>query len=298
MPPRPPDPLPPEVADRVRTYLAAFLPAPAVDDAVAEVAADSGFWGDTDETEILAVAHAVLTSRLRVATDVEVLVLNEDVGLPVERIAAVLAMQPAAVRRILDEALALLADTDVDDPVAGSVAPPADRVASVAAPADPAGQPVGAPVTPDASPRIRRRPRLAVVLAALLVVAVALAAAWVGAGADDCPATASICVTGSVLTDDVDPATGAPGPDRTSFAVGEPVTLWFSFSRRRAEAGPVEVRWSRDGAPLYATDVRLGSGETLNVSLAGAWSDEPGRYRVEVVEGEHVLLARDLRIGE
>ncbi|MBW3621726.1 MAG: hypothetical protein KY461_15895, partial [Actinobacteria bacterium] len=217
-PPRAPGGLPPDVAARVRTYLAAFLPPEAVDEAVDEVAADSGFWGDTDETEILAVAHAVLASRLRVATDVEVLVLNEDVGLPVDRIAAVLTLPPAEVRRILDEALAVLAGADVDDPAPDpSGADDPGTVVTAEAIASP----------PPRTPAVgggRRRPRILLVLAALVLIGIALAAAWVGGGADGCPGTASICVTSSVLTDEVDPATGQPGPDRTSFAVGDPVT--------------------------------------------------------------------------
>lgn len=313
-------PLPPDVEARVRAYLAAFLPPEAVDEAVDEVASDSGFWGDTDDTEILAVAHAVLASRLRVATDVEVLVLNEDVGLSVPEIAATLALPQVQVRRVLDHALAVLAD--VDDRPRPSAGPAAtdpgmtdpgvtDAGPSVAAapdvrrpppsPDDPAvapPAPASVPTGPVPSRRRRRRQRVLVLTAALGVVVVALVAAWVVGRDGGCPAGGSLCITQAVLTDAVDPSTGAPGPDRTTFAVDEPVTLWFGFERQRPDAGPLEVRWYREGTLLYATDVRIGSGDRLNVSLAGLWSDAPGRYRVEVAEEDHLLLERDFRIEE
>ncbi|MBW3658097.1 MAG: hypothetical protein KY457_05625, partial [Actinobacteria bacterium] len=296
-------PLPPDVEARVRAYLAAFLPADAVDDAVAEVASDSGFWGDTDVTEVLAVAHAVLASRLRVATDVEVLVLNEDAGLSVTQIAAVLALPPAEVRRILDDALAVLADVDGDadgvtvepeplhprgDPHPGPRAP-----ADETAPVSPA---TAAAPTATPPPRRRRRQRVLLLGAALAVVGVALVAAWSLGGSDGCSAGVSLCVTDAVLTDEVDASTGAPGADRASFGADDPVTLWFAFERQGPEPGPLEVRWYREGTLLYTTEVRLGSGDRLNVSLAGLWSDQPGRYRVEVAERGQVLLERDFRI--
>lgn len=288
-------PLPPDVEARVRAYLAAFLPAGAVDDAVDEVTSDTGFWGDTDDTEILAVAHAVLASRLRVATDVEVLVLHEDAGLSVPEVAAVLALPPAAVRRILDEALAVLAD--VEDDAGGTPAAAGPVVAGGDAPAGVAPAPGPAAGTvPGDTPTRPRRQRVLLLAAVLGVVAVALVAAWGVGRPDGCPPAASLCVTEAVLTDAVDPATGTPGVDRTAFTVGEPVTLWFAFERREPAPGPLEVRWSRDGTLLYATEVRLGAGDRLNVSLAGLWSEQPGRYRVEVVGREELLVERDFRI--
>lgn len=303
---RAPGPFPPDVEARVRAYLAAFLPPDALDDAVAEVASDSGFWGDTDDTQILAVAHAVLSSRLRVATDVEVLVLNEDAGLSVSEIAAVLALPPTEVRRILDDALAVLADVDGD---AGDARPePGDGALGLRADPRPHAEVVpserSAPVPtapPDAAPSSspvprRRRQRLLLLAAVLAVVGVALAAAWSVGRGDGCPAGVSLCVTEAVLTDAVDPSTGAAGTDRTSFGPEDPVTLWFAFERRSPDPGPLEVRWYREGTLLYDTEVQLGSGDRLNVSLAGLWSDQPGRYRVEVAERGQVLLERDFRI--
>lgn len=307
-----PDPrptgLPPDVAAHVRTYLGAFLPAGEVDEAVGEVASDSGFWGDTDEADILAVAHAVLASRLRVATDVEVLVLNEDVGLTVPGIAAVLALPPAQVRRILDEALAVLADPERTDP---ELADPAGGTrASAAAPTPPAPSTSPAPSTPPAvapegrpvppapgpAPGQARARRAMLLGGALAIVVAAIAGAWLVGGSDACPGEAAVCVTEAVLTDEVDASTGEPGADQERFALDDPVTLWFSFERQREPAAPFEVRWYREGVLLYATDVRLGTGDQLNVSLAGLWSDQPGRYRVEVAEGDRLLVERDFRI--
>lgn len=292
---RAPGPLPPDVEAQVRTYLTAFLPPDAVDDAVGEVASDSGFWGDTDDTEILAVAHAVLASRLRVATEVEVLVLNEDVGLSVPGIAAVLALPPAQVRRVLDDALAVLADVEQEDTSAVRDAGGGTSARPGPAPAPSSGEVPGAAPPSPVSPR-RRRQRVLLLTATVAVVVVALAAAWRVGRVDDCPASVSLCITEAVLTDAVDPATGAAGTDRTSFTLDEPVTLWFAFDRQGPDPGPLEVRWYREGTLLYATEVRLGSGDRLNVSLAGLWSDQPGRYRVEVAERDQLLLERDFRI--
>lgn len=285
--------LPPDVAERVRAYLAAFLPAGEVDDAVSEVAADTRYWGDTDQGQILAVAHTVLTSRLRIAVDVEVLVLNEDVGLTVPEIAEVLGLAPTEVRRILDEALAVVAEPEpapapavVPEPVPISTAEPA-----AAAPAVPAGPEEHVP------PRAGSRRRATLLVAAALAVAVvAVLAAWVVGRDDGCPPGASVCVTDSVLTAEVDATTGVPGEDRDVFSLEEPVRLWFRFDRRELDVRPLEVRWYRDGAILYETEVRVGAGSELNVPFVALWADQPGRYRVEVAEDDRVLLTRDFRI--
>lgn len=178
------------MAVKVRAYLDAFLPPQAVDEAVDEVANDSGFWGDTEATQILAVAHGVLASRMRVATDVEVLVLNEDVGLSVPGIAAVLALPRGEVRRILDETLAVLADPELGEadrptgsarttgvgPLPGAV--PATREEQTDRPIAPGDAPPRSDLrTPDG-----RRRRLVLAAAALVVAAVALAAPWIGLG--------------------------------------------------------------------------------------------------------------------
>lgn len=294
-------PLPPDVAVRVRAYLAAFLPPAAIDEAVDEVAADSGFWGDTDAVEVLAVAHTVLASRLRIAPEVEALVLQDDVGLTVPEIAGVLGLAPTHVRGMLDEALAVLGDPELADATPGGTAPALPDVpdhagaAAVTTPG-PAAEERGP--TDGAEPAVvgRRRQRLVVLGAVGAVVLVALAAAWVLARGDGCPVGAGVCVTETVLTDAVDPATGEPGEDREVFEVDDTVTLWFAFERQVAEPGPVEVAWYREGVLLYGTEVRLGDADRLNVSLAELWSEEPGRYRVEVVDGGRVLAERDFRV--
>jgi hypothetical protein len=305
--PRATGPLPPDVAVRVRAYLAAFLPPTAIDEAVDEVTDDSRFWGDTDAVEVLAVAHTVLGSRLRVAPEVEVLVLQEDVGLTVPEIAGVLGLPATEVRGMLDEALAVLADPELADASPGGTAPSpsqeAGRPPAADAPASPppaTPAPASAPSADRPSPArgARRRQRLVVLAVVFGVVLVALGAAWLLGGDGGCPGEADVCVTEAVLTDAVDPGTGAPGPDRDVFGTDDQITLWFSFERRTPDAGPLEVSWYREGMLLYGTEVRLGDDDRLNVSLAALWSEEPGRYRVEVADGAHILAERDFRVTD
>lgn len=167
-------PLPPDIAARVRAYLGAFLAPEQLDDAVEEVAADARFWGDTAETDILAVAHGVLASHLRVATDVEVLVLNDDVGLSVPEIGAVLGLPPTEVRRTLDDALAVLAEPEAAPP---SPAPTAAVPAPVPEPRP--GAEVAPPTAPAPAPIRQGRPPVAVLVAAVVVVVAAIVVAWV-----------------------------------------------------------------------------------------------------------------------
>lgn len=100
--------LPLGLEDRLRTYFGAFLPDAAVDEALDEVVSDLHYWRDADEVSAFRTAHLSLTSQVRVATDVEALVLHHDAHLPVSAVARILGMPEADVGRLLDAALAEL----------------------------------------------------------------------------------------------------------------------------------------------------------------------------------------------
>lgn len=102
--------LPDELQERLRTYFAAFLPVAAVEDALDSVASTIAYWGDRDEVAVLAAARAELASRLRVAPDVEALVLHDDVGVPVPEVAEILDLPASRIRQMLDAALVELGE--------------------------------------------------------------------------------------------------------------------------------------------------------------------------------------------
>ncbi len=142
--PRTDDTYPPHLVERVWAYFAAFLPPAAVDGAVDETLADADFWGDDDEVQVLRAAHAVLTSRIRVAADVEVLVLVEDLELDVDRAAEVVDLPPARVSALLDEAYAILAGPESAAP---APTPPPETTAT----------PPASPETSEPEPRLADR---------------------------------------------------------------------------------------------------------------------------------------------
>ena len=108
--------LSPSVEDRVRAYLGAFLSVDGVEDALRGILQDLDYWGESDELAVFVAAHAELSSRLRISPDVEVLVLHDDVGLPVHDVAQVLEMDPDDVRELLRAALIELGEIDPETP--------------------------------------------------------------------------------------------------------------------------------------------------------------------------------------
>lgn len=225
---RPARPLPPELAERVRVYLAAFLSPTATVAAFDEVTADVTFWGDDDPVAVLTSAHRALAGRARISPDVEALVLEEDAGLAVDDIATVLELGPAEVRALLDAAHAELAEVadaaspsatappttpsaEGDGPQAHDPVPPVvvrpDAVDPDPEPESPHGpgvtsdaggvrtEPPGAPSGERDRPDRSRRRVLAFVVLAALVLAVIVAASLArdrdDAGAADLPSEVS-----------------------------------------------------------------------------------------------------------
>lgn len=82
---------------RVRAYLGSFLAAAEVDAAVGELGADLDT-GNGTQVAAFAAAHEALTRRVRVASDAAAEALVHEAGLDVEQAAAVLDLDPAAVR--------------------------------------------------------------------------------------------------------------------------------------------------------------------------------------------------------
>jgi len=76
--------LPPEYSRPARAYLAAFLGEREAVDAMHEVAADATYWGDDSLAAVLAVAHGVLLSRLRVTGEAAASWLVDELGLPAD----------------------------------------------------------------------------------------------------------------------------------------------------------------------------------------------------------------------
>lgn len=108
--------LPVDLEDRLRAYFGAFLPEVAADEAVNEVAADLHYWHDVDEVSAFRTAHLLLTGQVRVATDVEALVLHHDADLPVPAVGRVLGLPEAEVRRRLHAALIELGEAPATSP--------------------------------------------------------------------------------------------------------------------------------------------------------------------------------------
>ena len=73
--------------------------------------------GDDSPATVLGAAHSLLSQRLRIAHDLEVLVLREDVGLSNEDTAAVMGLAPEESAALYAEALAVL-EEDMGAPAA------------------------------------------------------------------------------------------------------------------------------------------------------------------------------------
>ncbi len=106
--------------------------------------------------------------------------------------------------------------------------------------------------------------------------------------------TDGFVLTGAVVTDEIDPATGEPGEPRSTFDAGEPVRFWLSFDDTGAEAGrdTLFVVFTHEGVdePLFRAPFRLPqpTGQQ-NVTLGAGQTGEPGTYRVTVLVDDQEL---------
>lgn len=151
-------------------------------------------------------------------------------------------------------------------------------------------------------PTGRRRLLLAFALVALAAVVLVVA---LRPGGQDGPLAGpadgetveagDVQLTGAQLTsleDGIDPATGLPTDERSSYERGEGARLWVQFTYTGDEPGrdSLFVRWYRDGEEVFSSAWRLPQPvENHNVALGAAETEEPGAYRVEVLVNDEVL---------
>ncbi len=117
-----PSPLPDDLVARARTYFGAFLSPDAADAALDQLRRTVG--DDLATPTVLRHAHDVLGERLRIASDLEVLVLREDVGIDADDAATVMGLSAAEVEELYAEALAVLEEEQgipvrAEEPTAG-----------------------------------------------------------------------------------------------------------------------------------------------------------------------------------
>lgn len=300
--------------DPALRYLAALLRDPAP--ATAELPPDA------DPTVRLRAAREAVRRRLPVTTEAELSVLLIDLGLDVERAAAVLDLDAATARAVAERegllpgpapagtgpeprpAPAAPAPPASAPPVpqAGPTPPPAHTPPSAPA-APPAGEAGPAPASapaPAPAPAaarwwaaLRRHRRPVGAALAALGVLLLVVGLW--------PRTpAPIRILEARLTDVVD-ASGAPGVDRDTFGVEDTVRLWFRYRREVTGRLALQVTWWAEdqpgSQPLYTTEVVVppASEGVLHIPFARLFSTRPGEYRVTVRVGEHALIDRRFR---
>lgn len=303
-----------------RAFLGALLRGDALETARAELDEDVGYWGDRDGVEVLRAARSVLHTHAKVSVEAELSVLLLDLGLDVPTIAAVLDTEPHDVRRIaIANGLDELSDADLHAVPAASrptptrpgpesrtptVAPPpaTEPVATAAprrtfddlsAPADPAPGTRDVPLREPARGGSWRRWLVPLGLGAVALMLIVVMGGGTGG---------SVSITDARMTEIVDRNSGEPGEARTRFTVGEDVRLWFSY-RTGGDPETVSITWWRiegeDEDDLYtSSDVTLLDVEdgALNVAMSSLFSTEPGEYRVEVNQGDEVLVDLSFRI--
>lgn len=275
--------LPDELEEGVRTYLGAFLPAAAVDEALRGIREDLDYWGDDGTVAVFTAAHAELDSRLRIATDVETLVLHDDVGLPVADVAEILEIPPDDLRRMLRDALIELGE-----------------VGSDSSPSPPRSEPAGAEAPSTAAPSVDEesgplRSLVAALVGLVLLGAIVIAVVVSAGGPSACRDAADVRVTRGVVTDAIGPD-GAPAAQRDTFDEGDSVYLWVSFEERARSGQSHTVHWARSGVELYETDLQLPSGGQVNVALAPTYAT-PGTYTVQLRQDRCVLVEERFEIG-
>ncbi len=112
-----------------------------------------------------------------------------------------------------------------------------------------------------------------------------------------------LILTGVQLTDvdgGIDPATGLPTSERSSFETGEGARLWVQFTYEGSSTrDSVVVIWYRDSEEVFRSSWRLPQTvENHNVALGAADTAESGNYRVEVtLNGTEVLHTVNFRVS-
>lgn len=133
--------LPPEYATPARAYLQAFLGEQEVADAMYEVVEDVTYWGDDSLPTVLAAAHSVLISRVRVTGEAAASWLVDELGLAPDVAEAITGAQatfveepgaapePAATQEpaTVREAAAMQEPADAPPPHPGETAVGPDR---------------------------------------------------------------------------------------------------------------------------------------------------------------------------
>lgn len=151
-----------------------------------------------------------------------------------------------------------------------------------------------------------RRPAGAMTVALVLVVVVA----WVlwalrdtdGADGGVVATTEGLDLTGVQLTsveDGIDPTTGLPTEERSSYEVGEGARLWVQFTYTGDDPGrdALHVRWYREGEEVFQSSWRLPQPvENHNVALGSSYTEEAGSYRVEVLLNDEVLATETFSV--
>lgn len=270
-----------DLEDRLRAYLDALLPSRDVPEVLRRaLAADDPF----------PRAHELLHDRVRVTTEVEVDVLTEDAGLPLDEAATVIGVSETEARSAKAAVEEVAAELSRE-----SLAPRTPIVI-----VDDTGEPL---VLPDERTRRRIWPWL--LLAIVLVTGVsALVFTY---GEDPCDAVireapdAPIAVRRACVTHEVDLA-GRPAAPRHTFALQEPVVFWFSYDLRTGEDFLLSLVVTRDGEELQPQpqfpppDNCDGPCEQAHVTIPSDLVDEVGEYTVEVRWQDRTLAAGDFRV--
>lgn len=118
----------PQVPRGLRSYLAAFLPPGAVDEAMADVLGEVSARTDEVELALFSAAHIQLHRRARISPEAEVHYLADELGLTPAQVTAIVGGSSADVQAWLAAARELLATAPVPD--SGGVATPAAAAGS------------------------------------------------------------------------------------------------------------------------------------------------------------------------
>jgi hypothetical protein len=206
----------------------------------------------------------------------DVHLLHDELGLPVDQVADLLRVAEGEVTERLAEAHALL-----DGPAPGQ--PRRVVIDDLALPRDPAPT-----LLERTAPSRRSRTGWLVVAAVVLVGGLGVALVGSGGGVAGC--TEPVCVREDVVTSGVD-ANGMPVDDREQLLVGEPVAYWLRYDVGTTAVQELTVVWLREGVELYRRTFALPAADRVVLRLDAAFASGPGSYSVEVRGGEGVIAS-------
>jgi hypothetical protein len=206
----------------------------------------------SDPLEPLRAARSVVARRVRIDPVLDVHLLHDELGLPVDQVADLLRVAEGEVTERLAEAHALL-----DGPAPGQ--PRRVVIDDLALPRDPA------PTLLERTAPSRR-----------------------SGGVAGC--TEPVCVREDVVTSGVD-ANGMPVDDREQLLVGEPVAYWLRYDVGTTAVQELTVVWLREGVELYRRTFALPAADRVVLRLDAAFASGPGSYSVEVRGGEGVIAS-------